>query len=339
MAPTNESLESFGSYLKREREFREITLEEIAAYTRIKLRALQAIENDDFASLPALAFVRCYADYIGLNVPDVMLRFDAFVQNRYPELTGEVPILPKKRPPRQRYIPLAFAVLAVILVALYYWLPGGQNPKKPEPPSAGQPAPPGAQSPGGTLPSTSERLGLTETSTPGPARPLPGADSTDPPATVPAAPDNSRGLPGEAADDEAGETARPARTLWTSASEQPLGPPRSLATLPSAEAGENAAPAGPPPPIAHTLTITVDQPCWIQYLIDDDDPRQTILQPDQTVTFAASSRLRISFGKPEGIKSIVYNGKPFNTGPICFPFWITIPPDPNDKPCQPATGG
>ncbi len=332
MAPTIESVESFGSYLKRERELREISLEEIAAYTRIKLRALQAIEGDDFASLPALAFVRaftrCYADYIGLNVPDVMLRFDTFVQNRYPELTGEVPIIPKKNPPRQRYIPLVFALLAVFLVALYYWLESTQKPKKPEPPSAGQTAP--GKAPAGPLPSTSERLGLS---------PPPTAPAAHAPAVAPSAPHASPGLAGETTDEETGETARPPRRPMTSASSQPLGPPLSLATLAATDGKDNPGPAGPPPPIAHTLTITVDQPCWIKYLIDDDDPRQTILQPDQTVTFAASSLLRISFGKPEAVKTIIYNGKRFNMGPICFPFWITIPPDPNDRPCQPSNGG
>ena len=62
---------SFGENLRRERELRGISLEEIAATTKIKVGFLEAIENDDLARLPggifARGFMRTYASYLGLD--------------------------------------------------------------------------------------------------------------------------------------------------------------------------------------------------------------------------------------------------------------------------------
>ena len=68
---------SLGEELKREREFREITLREISDATKINLRILQAIEKDDYSLLPGGVFnrnfVRAYAEFIGLD-PEIAVR-------------------------------------------------------------------------------------------------------------------------------------------------------------------------------------------------------------------------------------------------------------------------
>ena len=62
---------SFGENLRREREMRGVTLQEISAATKISLRFLEGIENEDFSSLPGgifnRGFVRAYARYLGLD--------------------------------------------------------------------------------------------------------------------------------------------------------------------------------------------------------------------------------------------------------------------------------
>jgi cytoskeleton protein RodZ len=67
---------SFGSWLRRQREAREISLREIAERTKISLRYLQAMEEDRFESLPApvfaKGFLREYARYVGLSPDDVV---------------------------------------------------------------------------------------------------------------------------------------------------------------------------------------------------------------------------------------------------------------------------
>ncbi|MFQ5901321.1 MAG: helix-turn-helix domain-containing protein, partial [Thermodesulfobacteriota bacterium] len=79
-------MESLGNYLKRERELREITLSEIAKETRVRQDLLEAIEEEEFDSLPAPAFVkgflRAYSKYVGLDSNDVILRYEDLLERR-----------------------------------------------------------------------------------------------------------------------------------------------------------------------------------------------------------------------------------------------------------------
>jgi cytoskeleton protein RodZ len=65
------NLPSFGEKLKKEREKRKITLEEISASTKIGARMLQALEEDKFNQLPGgifnKGFVRAYARSVGMD--------------------------------------------------------------------------------------------------------------------------------------------------------------------------------------------------------------------------------------------------------------------------------
>lgn len=62
---------SFGEKLKREREMRAITLEEIAEATKIGTRSLKALEEEHFDQLPGgifnKGFVRAYAKFLGID--------------------------------------------------------------------------------------------------------------------------------------------------------------------------------------------------------------------------------------------------------------------------------
>lgn len=62
---------TFGEKLKRERELRSITLDEIANSTKIGTRLLHALEDEEFSKLPGgifnKGFVRAYAKYLGLD--------------------------------------------------------------------------------------------------------------------------------------------------------------------------------------------------------------------------------------------------------------------------------
>ena len=69
-----------GAYLKQQRTLRDIELADVAKTTRIARQWLDAIEADQLDALPGRIFVRgyikAYADCIGLNVNEVLLRFD-----------------------------------------------------------------------------------------------------------------------------------------------------------------------------------------------------------------------------------------------------------------------
>ena len=70
---------SFGERLKREREMRGVSLEEIAESTKIGKRHLQALETEDFDQLPGgifnKGFVRAYSKYLGLDEDQAVTDF------------------------------------------------------------------------------------------------------------------------------------------------------------------------------------------------------------------------------------------------------------------------
>lgn len=72
---------SFGDKLKRERELRGVTLEEIAKATKIGTRALHALEEEHFEQLPGgifnKGFVRAYAKFLGLDEEQMVADFMA----------------------------------------------------------------------------------------------------------------------------------------------------------------------------------------------------------------------------------------------------------------------
>lgn len=82
---------SFGQWLRRQREMREISLRDIAERTKISLRYLEAMEEDRFDVLPApifaKGFLREYARYVGLSPDEVVNHYLAVQQPE--ELEGE----------------------------------------------------------------------------------------------------------------------------------------------------------------------------------------------------------------------------------------------------------
>jgi cytoskeletal protein RodZ len=71
---------SFGEKLKRERECRDTSIEEIAEQTKIALRFLQALEKDQFDELPGRAFgkfyIRAYAEVLKFDPEPWIVEYD-----------------------------------------------------------------------------------------------------------------------------------------------------------------------------------------------------------------------------------------------------------------------
>lgn len=128
-------LASFGEELRREREIRGISLKEIADATKISKRFLEAIERNDHRTLPApvftRGFVREYARYVGLNVEDMVNRYNYAAANddrieKPPHLEKYAQVPPRDispKPPAKRGIPPFYAridrnaIAVVIIVA------------------------------------------------------------------------------------------------------------------------------------------------------------------------------------------------------------------------------
>ncbi len=129
-------MESFGNSLRQQREFRSISLEEIAETTMISLRFLQAIENGDFHSLPHPTFVkgflRAYAKHIGLDGDEVVLGYE---QVLLPQQEEEPEPLEEKRAGFVKKLPLPLMVggsilLLLLLIGLALW--SGKDSPQPE---------------------------------------------------------------------------------------------------------------------------------------------------------------------------------------------------------------
>src|SRR6186997_95539 len=99
---------SFGTRLRQQRDERKVSLEDISAKTKIKAALLEGLEGDDLSRWPQgifrRAYIRAYAQAIGLE-PDVVLQqFLAL----YPEPPEELPLVapesPKRPPTRLRFL-------------------------------------------------------------------------------------------------------------------------------------------------------------------------------------------------------------------------------------------
>lgn len=79
MTENIETQESLGKHLRKMRGEKSISIEQVAYATRISLKMLRALEDDDHTALPAPTFVRgylqAYAKYVRLDTQDLLLRY------------------------------------------------------------------------------------------------------------------------------------------------------------------------------------------------------------------------------------------------------------------------
>ncbi|MBC7878794.1 MAG: DUF4115 domain-containing protein [Anaerolineales bacterium] len=88
-------LESIGQRLKKEREARFLSLERASEATRIRIVFLQALEADDYSVMPSAAqgrgFLRNYAEYLQLNIDEMIAEFQRNALSPLGEISGPLP--------------------------------------------------------------------------------------------------------------------------------------------------------------------------------------------------------------------------------------------------------
>ncbi|MFT3927249.1 MAG: helix-turn-helix domain-containing protein [Myxococcales bacterium] len=111
-------MDSIGAYLRRERELRHVSLEELVQITRVPLKMLQRIEDDRFDELPgevfARGFLRSYARALNLDCEDVLARFG---EGRKVEEPVPAPLLASVQTPergRRFGIAIALVILGIL---------------------------------------------------------------------------------------------------------------------------------------------------------------------------------------------------------------------------------
>lgn len=115
--------ESFGSWLRSQREVRQVELETISQSSKINIRYLEALEQDRFDLLPATIFVkgflREYARIVGLD-PDEVLNF-YLAASAQDDLEGGTENLAKRSPRWSLGRIGVVALLALAILAFLIW--------------------------------------------------------------------------------------------------------------------------------------------------------------------------------------------------------------------------
>jgi cytoskeletal protein RodZ len=142
---------AFGERLKREREQRKITLEEIAAATKIGGRMLRALEEEKFDLLPGgifnRGFVRAYARHLGLSEDQAVADYTEAYRAAHPEqqpaadpeaegrkILEQRALHAERKRPRMEQIPWGKAAVALMLLVFglallgSYWHHSKSNP-------------------------------------------------------------------------------------------------------------------------------------------------------------------------------------------------------------------
>jgi len=102
--------------LRKEREKKKISLEDVSVHTKIVTRYLKALEEEDFAVFPAEIYLRgClrnYARYLGLDAEELIQIYD----EQYKIKEEVTPPLKKETPIKKLYIFVAIVVLGLVLL-------------------------------------------------------------------------------------------------------------------------------------------------------------------------------------------------------------------------------
>src|SRR5438132_2670586 len=121
-AVSSSDMANFGASFKQARESKGISLDRIAAETRISTRFLLAIENEEFQLLPGgifnRGFVRTYAEKIGLDPEQAVADYERLAEVREPAEPVQSGIAPARKINRQLY-PVAIGGLALLILIFY----------------------------------------------------------------------------------------------------------------------------------------------------------------------------------------------------------------------------
>ncbi len=117
-------MESPGKFLKKERETRNISLEEISYFTKIKERYLKAIEEDRYELLPPALYVKgylnVYAKYLNLNPKDIIFQYENYLKSLTPPepIKSEKKVIPARKGIRTWF--LFFSIFVAVLFTILF---------------------------------------------------------------------------------------------------------------------------------------------------------------------------------------------------------------------------
>jgi len=290
----------FGDRLRREREMRGVTLDEIAESTKISRRSLEALEDENFDLLPGgifnKGFVRAYARYLGIDEEQAVADYVAARQepisaeDKFPLEIHEDK--DERRPPlneKRSFLPLILAVVALVLgvAGWTYWTKYksqfshvNADQEKPAVPASSSPAP------------------------------VTVADSTPQAQAPPAGPASAQAAP---------DQQKTADSTDSSSSGSDKQTPSSAAS--SISKTDKAAPKPEQKNIAQTLpemkpesgksfkvSIKAHEDSWYSVQKDGEPAVEGILKADKHKDFKAKQELVLKIGNAGGVE-VSHNGK------------------------------
>jgi cytoskeleton protein RodZ len=301
---------SFGENLRREREMRGVTLEEIAESTKISTRLLRALEHEQFSELPGgvftRSFIRAYAGYLGLDAEHVLAEYRQSAQpasdydlNR---LTAATSLSSR---PASRTSALPWVVAAILLGGGYATYRYAHRPLEASSPpvaapavsvtpnspaSATVPAPGSSTTSGETQPSASGNAASPASEPAGQT----GAAASTPRETNPAAPAES----GTASDGTSGA--------------KPVGDKDAASGPAAALSGSAAANSTAAAPVLGegdlVLRVATTEDSWLAVAADGKTLMQRTLPPNSVRIFRAKEAFDVTTGNAEGT-SLTLNGE------------------------------
>ncbi len=131
-------MEALGAYLKKNREQRGVSLEEMAASTKINLSVLSYLEEDKFDKLPAPVFVKgfikAYLVYLGINPKEAILFYELISgdSQKKPQILSPMSVDNKENEQQaekiynirlsQKGLIIVISVAAALVLALMYFV-------------------------------------------------------------------------------------------------------------------------------------------------------------------------------------------------------------------------
>lgn len=115
---------SFGEHLRRQRQMRGVSLDEIVAITKISRRHLQALEDEQFDQLPGgifnRSYVRGYARCVGIDEEVAVAEYQQAARETPPDnrvIAHQHASLHSDRPPERSGFPLVPVLILLVIAA------------------------------------------------------------------------------------------------------------------------------------------------------------------------------------------------------------------------------
>ena len=292
----SDEIETLGSYLRRERKKRSISIEQISYATRISIKMLVALEEDNHTALPAQPFVRGYlqafAKCLRLDPQDILLRYQHHLatnpcKEESAKTTGHIHLEEKRQESQRLVVTVVVFVLLLLGSGSYLFLKGkleqekaktlSQAPVLKNPMSIKKrPAPPVVTTVKKELPAPKPVPPVAENST-APADPPKKAEEVKKEAAV----EKSK------KDDVA--TNDSTQGIVTPDLIDPIGKPRK-----------------------YNLSLKAKEDVWIRFQTDNEEIKDLILRKGRTLMIRANRRIKMFSGNLDGLIAS-FNGKSMET--------------------------